>query len=227
MWDGEREAPLGTKASAEAERRSQGAIEEEAERFHVEREALDQLKAQTEQIVQELERQQASAKAMAEKWELGMLEQDATQIRLSTALAEEQSCLDQQRRHVLLLQNSVAERAQPVDLCVEMAFDDAGIVEEEDATPLLQQKGCIFAVQSPTKKLRVMAGRAKAHERAALQASTAEIPVEIPFSDEDVYDDVWDLDWNALPRADSVAPAGPHRGSLFSRQLQQRRQPRR
>lgn len=180
------------QARAKTERQSREAALTEAEGLQRQREELEQLQARTQLAARELERQSEFAKQAAHDRELRMLEEESEQLRMSSALREEQSRLDQQRRHVLLLQRTLTEHANPDDLCVQMQMDDSGCVEEEE----VQTDG-------------PCGGAGDSQVTLAEADTSGEILVALPSEESN---EVWDLDWNALAHRPPEPDAHSGRG---------------
>eukprot|EP00811_Abedinium_folium_P032918 NODE_5923_length_1721_cov_6.303011.p1 GENE.NODE_5923_length_1721_cov_6.303011~~NODE_5923_length_1721_cov_6.303011.p1 ORF type:complete len:417 (+),score=101.68 NODE_5923_length_1721_cov_6.303011:171-1421(+) len=106
--------------------RTDACIDEEVERL---REAAEEAKY-------ELERQREVSRSLAEERELHVLEEEAEQRRMANTLRDEWARLEQQRRTVTLIQQSLLRAGEDKGGCVEMKLDEGGVDDEQDLDEL-------------------------------------------------------------------------------------------
>jgi len=128
------EAQCAALQSEETVRRSEEApalkvtqpSESENQAIEAERRELQRLQEKAEEAARSLQQQQKALEEAAQVRELRLLEEESEQMRLTSALREESARLDQQRRHVMLLQQSLLEASpvKPDNVRVEVQLDD-------------------------------------------------------------------------------------------------------
>jgi len=167
---------------------------EEIQRLENEQAAqmLAREEAKAASAIQELASQQEALRRAAEDRELRVLEEEAKHMRIADSLHGEQQRLEIQRRSILLLQRSLTDTITDSGLmpkssvCVEMMFDDAGVLEE-----LAPQHG---TVGHPARRSVDGAGDTRNGvvdaDRGASDSGNE------PVSEE--AEAIWDLDWSQL-----------------------------
>jgi len=222
-----REANSQAAELAELEKR----LHESAERMaawevqqKLQQDAIDAREANAASAEQELERRQEVARLAAENRELQLLEEAEEQRRVGEALKEEQERLEQQRRAVQLLQQSLIQSSVPdtrpgtEGACIEMSLDDSSCAVTEMAAPeALDLSGDLADSQAavvfkpPRRSSASSRSRSDAAEEGNGEAVTSleETSVERlggledqdqvdSGEDSDTAEEVWDLDWSQV-----------------------------
>mmetsp|Transcript_46828 Transcript_46828/g.111411 ORF Transcript_46828/g.111411 Transcript_46828/m.111411 type:complete len:755 (-) Transcript_46828:75-2339(-) len=180
------DSPPENEASAASDDISNRNLQHEQE-LQEQKAELQRLQEEAAEAVKELEQQKEAARRTAEERELQLLEEEAEQRRIADALRDEEARLRQQKKSVLMLQQSLLRRSispkQEGGGCINMEMDDSACAVVE-------------ASQDNT-----MLGEQDDHDAEAADASDEE--------------EVWDLDWSSIKAQKAVeimsptAPAEP------------------